>query len=265
MIAAGHPDLTFELDTFSAVMPRHWKFPDNQDAWEGVQEWSIGQGVELRETLNRLSRSASSPKTWPEFAELDCYACHHSLTQPKDSWRQAAGYPGRTPGAPAWNASRYIVFRDLVKQISPDTGKQFDSDLDQVSELVGSGGDREQIAAAAKSASALADQVLQQIRRQQYDAALTMRVMQAIAADGNSIAEQGEGSAEQAAWALNSLVLAYQRSEKIGNQPAVSAAFDRLFQQLNNPSAYNAPIFAAEMQKLRVLLPHGIQTADSRP
>src|SRR5581483_285376 len=24
MIAAGHPDLTFELDTFSAVMPRHW-------------------------------------------------------------------------------------------------------------------------------------------------------------------------------------------------------------------------------------------------
>ena len=264
MIAAGHPNLTFELDTFSFAMPRHWKFPDtNQNAWEEVQEWAIGQGVELRETLNRLSRSASSPKTWPEFAELECFACHHSLTQPKDSWRQAAGYAGRTPGAPAWNPSRYIVLRDLVKQISPDTGKQFDTDLDHVSGLVGSWGDREQIAAAAKTASALADQVLQQIRRQQYDAALTIRVMQAIAADGNSIAEQGEGSAEQAAWALNSLVLAYQRGEKIGNQPAVIAAFDRLFQQLNNPSAYNAPIFAAEMQKLKGQLPRGNQTADA--
>src|ERR1700674_5132711 len=27
MIAAGHPDLYFELDSFSAVMPRHWKVP----------------------------------------------------------------------------------------------------------------------------------------------------------------------------------------------------------------------------------------------
>src|SRR5499427_1597839 len=27
MIAAGHPDLFFELDSFSAVMPRHWKQP----------------------------------------------------------------------------------------------------------------------------------------------------------------------------------------------------------------------------------------------
>jgi hypothetical protein len=263
MIAAGHPDLTFELDTFSAQMPRHWKFPDNQNAWEGVQEWAIGQGVELRETLNRLSRSASGPKTWPEFAELECFACHHSLTQPKDSWRQAAGYPGRTPGAPAWNASRYIVFRDLVKQISPDTGKQFDADLDQVNGLVGSWGDREQIAAAAKTASTLADQVLQQLRRQQYDASLTTRVMQAIAGDGNSIAEQGERSAEQAAMALESLALAYQRNEKMGNQPELRAALDRLFHQLDNPSAYNAPAFATEMQKVRALLPHGIQTADA--
>lgn len=266
MIAAGHPDLTFELDGFSAQMRRHWKFPDdNQNAWEGVREWAIGQGVELRETLNRLSRSASNSKTWPEFAELECFACHHSLAQPKDSWRQAAGYPGRTPGAPAWNASCYIVFRDLVKQINPDTGKQLDADLDQVTGLVGSWGDREQIAAAAKMASTLADQILQQVRHQQYDANLTTRVMQAIAGDGNSIAEQGERSAEQAAMALESLSLAYQRNEKAGNQPELRAALDRLFHQLDNPSAYNAPGFAAEMQKVKVLLPHGIQTADCRP
>jgi len=52
MIAAGHPDLYFELDSFSAVMPRHWKqpresAPGNQasgpegDAnWTGVRDWS---------------------------------------------------------------------------------------------------------------------------------------------------------------------------------------------------------------------------------
>jgi Cytochrome c554 and c-prime len=266
MLAAGHPNLTFELDTFSFSMPRHWKFPDtNQDAWEGVREWSVGQGVQLRETLNRLARSASSQKTWPEFSELECVACHHSLTQPQDSWRQAAGYSGRTPGAPAWNPSRYIVFRELVKQISPDSGKQLDSDLEQVSGLVGSWGDRDQIATAAKTASGLADQVLQEVRKQRYDSNLTTHIMLAIAADGNTIAEQGEGAAEQAAMAIDSLALAYQRNEKVANGAELRAAIDRLFQQLNNISAYNAPMFAVEMQKVKVLLPHGTQTADSRP
>src|SRR6202158_281463 len=48
MIAAGHPDLYFELDSFSAVMPRHWKVPRESEpgkpvedaAWVGVREWS---------------------------------------------------------------------------------------------------------------------------------------------------------------------------------------------------------------------------------
>ena len=36
MIAAGHPDLYFELDSFSAVMPRHWKVP--RESAPGVPE-----------------------------------------------------------------------------------------------------------------------------------------------------------------------------------------------------------------------------------
>ena len=50
MIAAGHPDLYFELDSFSAVMPRHWKtprestpgVPAENDARAGVREWGTG-------------------------------------------------------------------------------------------------------------------------------------------------------------------------------------------------------------------------------
>lgn len=262
MIAAGHPDLTFELDTFSAAMPRHWKFPDvNQDNWEGVREWAIGQGVQLRETLRRLNRSASGQNTWPEFSELECFACHHSLTQAQDSWRQAAGYEGRVPGAPAWNPSRYVVYRILVKEISPGTGKDLDADLEQVSSLVGNWHDRQEIASAANRAAGQADVALQELRSVRFDSALTARLMAAIAADGNTIAVQGERSAEQAAMALDSLALAYQRNDKTAS-PDLRPAIDRLFQQLNNPSAYSAPLFAAEMQKVRALLPHGARTAE---
>ncbi len=86
MIAAGHPDLTFELDSFSAAMPRHWKANRSDDTWIGVQVWAVGQAVQLRESLNRLSRRAGGPN-WPEYAELDCFACHHCFDAPADSWR----------------------------------------------------------------------------------------------------------------------------------------------------------------------------------
>jgi hypothetical protein len=260
MIAAGHPDLTFELDTFSAVMPRHWKFPGEGQPWMGVQEWGVGQAVQLREALNRLARSASG-RSWPEFAELDCFSCHHSLTSPQDSWRQARGYQGRYPGAPAWNTSRYIVFRHLVEQVTPQTSHQLDAELDKVSTLIGNNGDKDQIAAAAKRAASLADQIAQQLKAQQYNRDLSERVMQAIAADGTPIAEQGERCAEQAAMALDAISLAYQRNEKIGNEPELQAAIKRLFDQLQNASAYNAPMFAAQMQKVKELLPGAKQAA----
>src|SRR6202051_1730754 len=90
MIAAGHPDLYFELDSFSAVMPRHWKVPretapgvpEENDAWSGVRDWGTGQAVQLRESLVRLEGRARG-KAWPEFSELQCFDCHHALTSPE--------------------------------------------------------------------------------------------------------------------------------------------------------------------------------------
>src|ERR1700722_9571445 len=93
LIAAGHPDLYFELDSFSAVMPPHWKEPDT-DPWFAVRAMAVGQAVQLREQLKRVARESQSG-IWPEYAELDCFACHHNLTAAKDSWRQDRGYEGR--------------------------------------------------------------------------------------------------------------------------------------------------------------------------
>ena len=42
MIAAGHPDLTFQLESFSSVMPRHWKPAPDASPWLSVQELAVG-------------------------------------------------------------------------------------------------------------------------------------------------------------------------------------------------------------------------------
>src|SRR5712675_1118476 len=112
MIAAGHPDLYFELDSFSAVMPRHWKAPRESAPgkaaedpnWVGVRDWSVAQAVQLRAAMERLAWRANgndavgNKKNWPEYSELSCIACHHSLGPAQNRWRQAHGYAGPRPG-----------------------------------------------------------------------------------------------------------------------------------------------------------------------
>ena len=51
ILAAGHPELVFELDGQSVAQPKHWTDPPDT----GARAWLVGQAVALRETSWRLS------------------------------------------------------------------------------------------------------------------------------------------------------------------------------------------------------------------
>jgi Cytochrome c554 and c-prime len=254
MIAAGHPDLPFQLEFFSSVMPRHWKAEQNANPWLSVQELAVGQAVQLREALNRLNRRSAGPN-WPEFSEYECIACHHSLTKPEASWRQADGYRGRQAGAPVWSPATYVVFRYFAGAVDPSSSTQLISELEKIEQLSGKPGSADQVTTHAKAGASLADKIAHALQSQTYDRNLTVRLLQQIADDSETISAQGERSAEQATMALDSLSVAYSRNEKPANDADLRAAINGLFQQLDNPSAYNAPRFATQMQKVASLLP----------
>jgi Cytochrome c554 and c-prime len=91
LIAAGHPRLTFEFAVYSARMPLHWDERDRTRAGQPLvkrtplEEWEAGQLASARAGLallaDRAHRAAASTAPWPEFAELDCYACHGDLNR----------------------------------------------------------------------------------------------------------------------------------------------------------------------------------------
>ena len=262
MIAAGHPDLYFELDSFSAVMPRHWKVPRESapgkpaedEAWAGVRDWSAGQAVQLRAAMQRLAWRARG-RNWPEYSEFSCFACHHALGPAKDSWRQEHGYPGRRPGDPAWNSSRYAVFRLLAMQIDSGTGLELDKQVARVSEEMSKlNPDREAVASAAAAAVLQAQRIAEELAAMKYDHAIALRMLQRITNDADTIAIQDERAAEQAAMAVDSLYIAYSRDAKPANGAEVRAAINELFQQLENPSAYNADQFARGLRRVGSLL-----------
>jgi hypothetical protein len=115
-------------------------------------------------------------------------------------------------------------------------------------------GDRQQIAASADRAAELAHSLAGALNNRSYDQAFTLRVMRKIAGDSNAIAQQGQRSAGQAAMSLDSLFGVYKQNAQDLDDAQIKNAISGLFQQLDDPSAYNAPRFAAQMQKVSALL-----------
>lgn len=262
MIAAGHPDLYFELDSFSAVMPRHWKTPRENapgqpaedSAWSGVREWGAGQAVQLRALLERLAWRAEG-SLWPEYSDLQCFACHHALTPPEQSWRQERGYAGRRPGDPPWDASRYAVFRHLALQTDAAATQELERKLAQLAqEMSKLNPGRQTVLALATSAAPAAQRLAERLESAPYDSAAALRLLERIAGSAEEISQQGERAAEQAAMALDSLCIAYTRTAKPANAAEVRAALNGLFQQLENPSRYQPDAFARQMRKVGALL-----------
>jgi hypothetical protein len=175
-----------------------------------------------------------------------------------DSWRQERGYSGHRPGNPPWNQARIVVFRDLVEELHPDTAKRLNDELTHLAGLMNQlNGNRQEISATAKRAAVLSGELAVQLEAQAYDPALTLRLMRRLAADNKVIAAEGWGSAEQAAMTLDDLYAAYSQNTKPAMNAEARASIDALIQMLQqDPSAYSAPRFAAQMQKVSDALGH---------
>ena len=251
MIAAGHPDLVFDLEAFSAAMPRHWRPVTESDPFAPVRAFTVGQLVHLRSSLERLSRRINS-QSWPEYAEMDCFACHHSLARTEDSWRQSLGYDDRRPGNPPLNVARWVTARHVLAAYDTKAA----AELDEVMQALARDGGRlrpnpSEVVALIARARNILDPAISRAIAAKPDAAAAARLLRAIAGDAEDIAPRGERAAEQAAMALETLYLAITPSSE--GSPA-RAAFDELFQQFQSPSAYDPRRFIAQVKKIESAL-----------
>ena len=147
------------------------------------------------------------------------------------------------------------MFRLLAKQIDSANALELDRQLLAVSEELSKlNPDRTAIASAASAAVPLAQRIAERLATMQYDQAVALRLLQRITDDAENIALADERAAEQATMALDSLYIAYSRNAHPANAPQVRGAINGLFQQLENPSAYNADQFASSLRKIRAML-----------
>ena len=99
LIAAGHPRLVFELDAYLTNYPKHWSAAKDEARHPGafhVNAWAAGQEQTARRLLWQIdNRQSRGP--WPDFANFECFDCHHALRAPSDPRAQAAAKRGGLP------------------------------------------------------------------------------------------------------------------------------------------------------------------------
>jgi len=221
LVSAGHPDLlAFELDTFSALMPPHWR---DKGAWFATAAWTTGGAISLREAMKQVAMRASSNAPLPRLEE---------------AWTKARGTA--------------VVFRHALGLAAPDAQKALDQDLATLTESMGKGGaDRAKIAATANQVAKAMSQVAARMAARQFDKASTLSLMQAIAGDADTVSATGVRGAEQAAMALDRLYSAYAKSPGEKPDKAVQGSLDKLFAGVDDPKQFNAKQFAADLKALR--------------
>jgi hypothetical protein len=197
MYAAGHPPLPpFEAATFSDAMPKHWSYlADKSKAVQDILEYDkakvglertqlavISALVSFRESMKLLAAHAlekpdpkDADKGWPEFAQFDCYACHHDLKA--KSWRQERGFAGKPgrPGMRAWPTALLPLAIAHAAKGNAETEaklvKEMQARLKAVNDAFDAKpfGDPKPLAEAATQAAAWADELLKQIQRSPFD------------------------------------------------------------------------------------------------
>jgi hypothetical protein len=126
IMGAGHPRLSFELDTFTAIEPAHFVVDDDyrerKPVFSGVQVWAIGQAIALAEALDgvtdpELGRSG----LFPELSYFDCHACHKPMSA--GTWQERPSL-GLGPGVVRFNDANLIMLRTVAGVVSPSLAEQ---------------------------------------------------------------------------------------------------------------------------------------------
>jgi len=244
LIAAGHPDLPFELDTFCWAEPSHARehSPTPGNTLPRTRVWAVGQSVRLSQAMHDLARRAET--SWPDFAVLECSQCHHDLHA--ESWRIQRGYSGRAPGSLQVNPAQTEVMRVLVAQVAPGERMALDASLDKLASTVATHpGDGPAIAQASRAIEQRADALTAQMLQTDFTKPMAASLIRALDAAINRISGQGAYAAEQATMSLDSLAAAVS-----GNDPKAQQAMGELYTYLEHPSAYNGRDFAALFRKV---------------
>ena len=249
IMAAGHPRLAFELDTFTELWRTlgrqpHYRldadYQERKETWSHGYTWAVGLLAEARRRLQLIrSPHFETPGMFPELAFYDCHACHRTMKTVQ--WRALPRHGGAGPGVPFINDGTFVMSLALARSIEQAEAEGLESALTTMHRASG------RSVSAVRDAAAELDAILARIesrltpRKLRDRERLVLEEVLATGAEGNYL---DYVSAEQAFMAVQMLVIEL-------DDPYLEQELDALADSLDDDERYRPAQFARLLAQLR--------------
>ncbi len=256
IMGAGHPRLSFELDTFTWLHP-HYKIGEawtrRKGEWNGVRDWAVGQGVAADNLLELVTdEKAGWQGIFPELVLFDCHACHKVMSGNKWAPRQGTGLG---PGVVRLNDSNLLMFRHVLAPVDSAAAARL---LEQTRALHrATTKSRDATFAAARSLRATIAELLPRVAAFDYGPDNLDAILASIEADAKRGEYRDYASAEQVAMAAQSVVVAFENDGKVDGDTAavLRARLDALYDTIKNEDSWSVQRFNTALAALRAVAP----------
>ena len=252
IMGAGHPRISFELDTFTQTQPPHFVVDEDwqkrKGRWDGVRVWAIGQALAAQESLDVvLDPKRGRDGLFPELVVFDCHACHHPMSETR--WKPRVG---TRPGTIRFNDANLLMLRQIVRQTFPAESATFNDLVLQLHRAVaGEGGDAHE---AARRLHKGLDAVVAKLRPREFDDRDLRAILAGLVEDGIAGQYGDYAGAEQASMAIASVLNFLARRGKLANVRAANAALDRVFETVRDDEKYRLERFQAALAELKTFV-----------
>ena len=254
IMGAGHPRMSFELDTFTEIAPKHFvvdkDYGQRKKIWDGAKTWAIGQALAVSETMNILG----DPKrgrdgVFPELVLFDCHACHHPMSE--NRWKPKTAFgPSISPGLVRLNDSNMLMLRAITRAIDPKLGERVAVQTQKLHRAIAGEGDAFVEAAALKK---LAQETVPVMSATTFSNRTMGAVLSQLIDDGIQGAYSDYAAAEQATLAIGSVGSYLAKQGAMSAPQKFNASLKKLTLSLAKDEQYKPREFEALLKDLRGL------------
>ncbi len=252
IMGAGHPRLSFELNTFSSIQPAHYQVDDDYINRKGphneLQIWAIGQLVASEQLLTNIKEFPRSG-LFPELVHMDCLGCHQPMS--KVDWAPNP-LTNLSAGSLRYNDAHLIMSYQLAKTVSPSLANEILSNTQAFLNNGVSPNDTDKLASKLLQNIQLVRSALERAPLSQDQGTA---ILNALISNGLSASHQGYASAEQSAMAINSVLRAISSSTaNSDNKQTLLTGVETMFEGVKDPERYRADVFVLGLRKIQTSL-----------
>ncbi len=255
IMGAGHPRISFELDTFTELEPRHFEqdedYAERKTPYSHVKAWAVGQAVATESILDMLLSDQFHRAMFPELSMFDCHSCHHPMSD--KSWTPRKG-TGLKPGDVPINDASLLMLRHVLAALDKTEGWRFKKQAGALQ------------AAAATSLEALREQagtmraampaVIEKIVAHEFTAEDIVNMTRGLLNEGIWEGYNDYAAAEQCVMALSVLTITWDMMQPLdeATRNVINAEIDNMYALVQDDEAYKQQAFRKSLQSMRARL-----------